>query len=123
MKSFLDAWKNAFGLKGHKKRYGVCLGAILLTMLCTGCKFKSEENVAVCVYGPPEDMIVDEDPDNYDPSENLNEDVYGPPEDWYNEEEPEEEEDTKKNSDEELIPDFNPEENMDVCVYGPPEDM
>ncbi|MCQ2522320.1 MAG: hypothetical protein MJ105_08075 [Lachnospiraceae bacterium] len=116
MKSFLNAWKNAFGFKGHKKKYGVCLGAVLLTMLCTGCKFNSEENVPVAVYGPPEDIV-----DDYDPSENLNVDVYGPPEDLFDEEESEE--DSRKNPEEEIIPDFHPEENMDVCVYGPPEDM
>lgn len=122
MKSFLNAWKNAFGYKGHKKKYGVCLGAILLTMLCTGCKFNAEENVAPCVYGPPEDVIVDEVSEEYDPSNNLNADVYGPPE-WFDEDEdPASEDDTKVDLNDEE-PEYNPEENVEVCVYGPPEDM
>lgn len=39
-------------------------------------EFSAEENMELCVYGPPEWF------DDFDPAENIEEDVYGPPE-WF----------------------------------------
>lgn len=93
--------------------------------------FTAEENIAECLYGPPEMLETWQQETGFVPETNEPVDVYGPPsmlgaDDP--EEEPEEETETAAAETSEAEPetvspgtDFDPSRNEMITMYGPPE--
>lgn len=98
--------------------FAVGVGAIALLIICSAASaFRAEENMAVCVYGPPPDYMYTSEAeqttsdDEFDPAENVAVLVYGPP-DAFTEPEQTGEESVKL--------EFIPPDNIPAPVYGPP---
>ena len=98
--------------KTLSKAVGVGLSAAAVSAMLTGCTWLPWLNRPVSVYGPPEEM----DP-NYDPDQEIAETVYGPPE-WF---EPGDNEPIDVYGPPPGDDDYDPGEEIPAPVYGPPE--
>lgn len=140
LQNIYHAGKKGVTLMGDKKklvRMGIACTAGLVTI--AACGFLAQNNMAVCVYGPPEDFYEDYseeseseayDSEEFDPEDNEMECIYGPPEDFSEDdsekpdsEESETEEDVSEKSESEAhhFEEYRPEQNRPVVIYGPPE--